>query len=538
MKTIKIILTTITVCFLIISCVDLDETLRSNISAEVHYSTVTGIGDLKTAMYEPLRWYYPNEGGTHLNVVGTDEFTWGFGGREFWNDYSSGLNPTITDPRSMLGLWNNFYRGINYTNALINRVEKVDEISGSQKNSLIAEARFLRAHYYYVLVQHFGPVHLTLQETIGVETEANRTPENEIWPVIIDDLDFAINNLPETAQYGMATKDAARHNLAKVYLILENWDDAYSLASDVVNSGNHSLLENYEDLWDPYNQEHTEVIFGVATPIGNNILPNYAITRSFNARVDRRIQGMTRDPRFGTGNARNKPTRYLIEEIFGNDPNNGGVNIWNDSRFNASFKEAWFYNNPVTLPAGAAIGDTSAYFPVATFYQDLTDEEIADKSYVFFRMDDWTADMYLGMVRKWRTPIESLDGQSGKNFQVFRLADTYLIAAEALMMLGELQRASDYFNVVRKRAEVPGQSIPLIQPSELNIDEILNERSRELAGEFHRWKDLKRTGQLLDRVRAYNDRAAPNIQEFHLRRPIPQSQIDRTTNGYEQNPGY
>jgi hypothetical protein len=140
-------------------------------------------------------------------------------------------------------------------------------------------------------------------------------------------------------------------------------------------------------------------------------------------------------------------------------------------------------------------------------------------------------------MKKFQTPSPAINN-TPRDFIIYRLGETYLIAAEALMMQGMLDEAADYFNEIRRRAEAPGQEIALIEPGELNIDEILNERSRELFGEYMRWKDLKRTGTLLERVRAHNERAAPNIQDHHLLRPIPQSQIDRTDGNFPQNPGY
>jgi len=71
-----------------------------------------------------------------------------------------------------------------------------------------------------------------------------------------------------------------------------------------------------------------------------------------------------------------------------------------------------------------------------------------------------------------------------------------------------------------------------------DIDLILDDRAKELVGECHRWNDLVRIGKLVERVRLYNDDAAPNIQDYHTLRPIPQDQIDRTSGGYAQNPGY
>jgi hypothetical protein len=79
-----------------------------------------------------------------------------------------------------------------------------------------------------------------------------------------------------------------------------------------------------------------------------------------------------------------------------------------------------------------------------------------------------------------------------------------------------------------------------ITAEQLTLDFILDERSRELLGEMHRWFDLKRTGKLVERVKLHNIDAATNIQEFHNLRPIPQDQLDRVTNKeeFKQNEGY
>jgi hypothetical protein len=133
------------------------------------------------------------------------------------------------------------------------------------------------------------------------------------------------------------------------------------------------------------------------------------------------------------------------------------------------------------------------------------------------------------------------EAQSARDVFVIRLAEMYLIAAEAEFKIGKLDSAAYYLNVIRTRAAWPGKTANMqITPAQVTLDFILDERAREFAGEQMRWFDLKRTGKLLDRVKALNPDAAPYIQSFHTVRPIPQSQIDAVSNKNEftQNPGY
>jgi len=135
----------------------------------------------------------------------------------------------------------------------------------------------------------------------------------------------------------------------------------------------------------------------------------------------------------------------------------------------------------------------------------------------------------------------SLNATNGsRDFIVFRLGETYLLAAEAMLGRdGNGSNAVDYINTIRERAAWPGKEADiLVTAGEVDLDYILDEWSRECFGEQSRWLDLKRTGKLLERVKAYNHYAAPNIQAFHLLRPIPANQIIRCTNDYEQNTGY
>jgi len=124
----------------------------------------------------------------------------------------------------------------------------------------------------------------------------------------------------------------------------------------------------------------------------------------------------------------------------------------------------------------------------------------------------------------------------------YRFAETYLIAAEAAFRTGNMGDAVNYINLIRTRAAYPTGNVAAMQitAADINIDFILDERTRELCGEVVRWLDLVRTGKLIERVKLHNSEAAINILPKHILRPIPQAQIDAVTTGtpYPQNPGW
>ena len=160
--------------------------------------------------------------------------------------------------------------------------------------------------------------------------------------------------------------------------------------------------------------------------------------------------------------------------------------------------------------------------------------------------DEWFWDINLfpnlKKVDDFKRP--SINEPAGsRDYIVYRLAETYLIAAEALLQDGRPGEAVEYVNAVRRRAAWPGMEDQMeVTAGDLNIDFILDERGREFYGEQKRWFDLKRTGKLVERVKLYNkgfsSTASDNIQDHHMLRPIPASQRELSTAEYPQNPGY
>lgn len=540
----------------------LEEEIVSGITAD-YYNTAAGFEDGVRASYEPLRSWYGTQRGFTLTVFGTDTYTKGADG-DFKpvNDYETPSLISGTSSNYFRESWNFFYQAINTTNTVIGRAPVVD-MPEAAKAIRVAEARFLRAHYYFLLVQMYGPVHLTLEETTTVITTANRTSVKEIYDVIVADLEYAVATLPATkpADWGRAYKPAAEHMLAKVHLTRgyipeaaqpDDFAKAAQYAQSVFTNYNYfSLVPRFEDLWDIDNQLNQEVIWSVqytSDPLTNVNPINNPAGGEFNQgnkghlyfqmEYDAGHPGTMRDIANGRPFKRFKPTQYTLN-LF---------DLENDSRYHGSFKTVWYANNPNTLPKPPQvpyemkIGDTALYIPT----YEMSAAERATKNYKVFNpslVADRSNGRWFPSLKKFLDPRRLTLAQEpgSRDFFVARLAESYLIAAEANFQLGNLAEAAEQINVVRRRAALPGKEAEMeIAPEQVTMDFILDERARELLGEMHRWFDLKRTGTLIERVRMYNPDGGPNIQPFHVLRPIPQDQLDRVTNPDEftQNPGY
>jgi starch-binding outer membrane protein, SusD/RagB family len=564
MKKINIFLVLLAMAFTNQSCEEfLTEELISDVSASSYYTTAQGFEDAVKATYWWSKPFFGPERGFSMSVFGTDLHTEGAdGSHKTLNRYDGSLNPQQAFVRDT---WRDFYRGINQANAVINRSAGLS-ISEELKTSRIAEVRFLRALFYFMLTSHYGDVHLTLEETEGVEVEANRTAIAEVYKqAIIPDLEFAIANLPETqSDYGRATKPAAEFLLGKV-LLRRGWKSfaesgdfsrAESLFSNVINNYGFALLPEFADLWDIGNEQNSEVIWTIQnskSQVDEGIDPEgHRGHLYFLFEYDVR-PGMTRDITNGRPWKRFRPTEYTL-------------GLWNrdiDSRYDKSYKHAWLANNPNNIPVwseeeaakgyGIAgqpkfeLGDTALFIPGPQREEVWTDERIAATRYaVYTKRKDYCFECgqhlrIFPSLNKWidDTRPDRQKEQGQRDFILMRLAEAYLLRAEARFKQGNLEGAADDINVIRHRGAWPGREAEMeITSADISLDFILDERGRELIGEGHRWMDLTRTNTLVERVRQYNPVGGLNIQDYHVVRPIPQNQIDRTLGGYPQNQGY
>lgn len=568
----------------------LDEKQVSGVSYEF-YNTEQGIEALVWACYAPLRTLATDQYGLNLSNLGTDIYTYTrvASGNEF-HLYTSDLNPT---DYTFQYLWDNFYKGINSCNIAINRIPHVDGTSALSteqgRNEREGEVRFLRAFYYFRLVQTFGPIPLLLKENLQIKNDIKRTAVPEVYDSIIVDLQFAGQHLPATqSEVARVSRAAALHLLAKVYLTRGSavTDQRGQQRTDMDSAAYYAeqciaikgaLLPNYNEARNQYNEGNKEVLFAIQYT--SNILANgpgnwahvFYVMQYDNISGG----GMDRDLANGRAFVRLVPTDYLWS-LFDRK---------NDSRLYKEYKTVWICNttNPGKIQKWTAasapdpslvgqpkfgVGDTAIVFSFDT----VTDNSLIDKKpYVWFPRNKWTDRFfphYRYFLDSTRDGVNNSDGKL--DFPLLWLSETYLIAAEAYGRKGDYTKAVEYINVVRTRAAYKageqktfhyimsdgGDSATLTTSTEAAMqiteddinsptkirDFILEERARELGGDFERWYDLVRTETFYDRVLKYNAAAAPNLKPFHKLRPIPQTHIDRladsSTTTDEQNPGY
>ncbi|SMB87116.1 RagB/SusD domain-containing protein [Hymenobacter roseosalivarius DSM 11622] len=530
------------------SCKDLlEERVVSQVGSE-YITTAAGFDAAVRAVYASLRDFYGRESAMTMTVFGTDTYTMGADGSfKYVNQYTTQFDsrtPFVAD------IWNSFYLGINTANAVIDQAANVTGIDEATKKRRVAEVKFLRAHHYFVLVQMYGAVPLVLSQNTKATKEATRTPVPEVYAAIISDLETALPDLAApTSDYGRATKGACEHLLARVYLTKatseaaapNDYAQAATYAQNVIKNYSYRLLPDFANVFAQGAGEISdEVIF--ATQYTSDPTTNGAGNEThlyFGMEYDVQA-GMRRDIFYGRPFKRFRPTTYTLNTIFADRAN--------DSRYQKSFRSTYLSNNPGTFTnlfdnsktrVTYATGDTAIYLPGV----EWTLAQRARKPYQVLVPSLYRPNLFPTLL-KFLDPLRpDLTYTNGsRDFLMFRLAETQLIAAEALLRMSKPAEALPFINAVRRRAAFPGKEAAMqITAGQLTMDFIMEERERELLGEMFRWFDLKRWGVLVERVRLYNPDAAANIRPFHVLRPIPQDQIDRTAGGaaaFPQNPGY
>jgi hypothetical protein len=553
LDTAKILLITCVSSVLLLTSCDLTEYNPSGLTDESVYTQPEGFESLVNASYSYARWWYGKEEGYAFSVAGTDTWISGSGDENVplstYEDLDSEvdiINGGGVD--DLTGMWKHMYTAINLVNTGIEGVGD-SGLSESLQTTREAELRYLRAFFYWHIVDQWGGVHLTTDPTQGVQTTANRTSVDQFYQQIFTDLEFAVNNLPTTPEDpGRATRPAAEAFMARMHVARGNNQDAIDMADRVIDQYNFELLDDYDALWDMDNLQNSEVVWSV----------NYTRDLTLNDQADELrypqghprggfnghlfflptyddFSGVDRSIEYGRPFNRYMPSRFLLD-LYDRE---------NSTRYDDTFREVW-YSNQENPPQGISPGDTALY---ATS-RDLPDGFGDDKPYIVFDRDQIynpdgspiRRDIYPALTKFVDPTRPSIQLQvSSRDVFVFRLAEMYLIAAEAYLNMGSPGQAVPYINEIRRRAARPGQEAEMeVTASEVDREFLLDEWAREFAGEQLRWTILKRNDALVSRTRAHHPDASPHIQDFHRLRPIPQSQIDAVENDdvFTQNPGY
>ncbi len=459
----------------------------------------------------------------------------------YWRDHNHPTNEAYEEVFTWL------YGIINAANTIIERAEneEVDWSGGGRspqenKNRIVGEARAVRAWAYRHLMYGWGDVPLSLEEARGstIRTDWTRAPVEEVREQIIADLLFAAEHVPvEPSLPGRISKGAVQHYLAEMYILEGEYETAISWTNEVINNGAYRLVTQrygvglnepgvpFMDMFKEGNSNreegNTEALW--VFQFGQNIIGGGGSTyrrthlsRYWNIRIGDVIPLQLTHERGGLGYARKSATKWALELYEpGDDRGSEHAIRWffvlKDAEQNAPYPAD-------NLPPGYAYGDTLWL----DWSRDLTQDDRNRFDWPFFRKAEGT-------------DPNNMQADVNHNDQVYlRLAETYLLRAEAQFHLGRTGDAAQSINEVRRRANASD-----ITAADVTLDFILDERSRELFYEEHRRWTLLRTGKFLERVRAYNKNGGDLVTERDLLFPIPQSVVDANLNSpMPNNPGY
>ncbi len=387
--------------------------------------------------------------------------------------------------------WN--YAGVTRANYIL---ENQDKIDFTGKDVIIAEAKFLRAYYYFQLVKFFGDVPLIVDERLGTDEVKgiDRTPKSQVYSQIETDLIAASSVLPwSSSSKGRADKGAALSLLGKVYLYQNKYTECANTLEQVIQQGKYALLPDYRTLFLVANEGHAESVFDIQYTglegggydclicLEGNAAPGFHGIRQFNG------------PLYGDGNSYNLPSQDLYDAFSAADQVRRDASILDIDAFIAA--EQPNFPTPITYAIGGG-GHTGFYNN--KYIKKLNELGLADN-----------------------------DLTSPVNYTVIRYADVLLMAAEANARLSNDGKAQGFLNEVRTRAGVNSLS----SGGQQLLEDIWSERRFELSGEGLRFFDLVRTGQAANEIQGFTS----GKNELF---PIPQVELDLVGGNWSQNLGY
>lgn len=445
-------------------------------------------------------------------------------------------------------LWNHCYKALANINTFFETIDGTPFANEAEKQQYKAEMKVMRSFFLWVITETWGDTYLprTTDEQEGMM--AARSPRAEFYKEIIGGLEEALTMLPDkrTAEFGRIDMPSAKAFLARMYLYDEQFDKAIDMASQVIDGAyGLELSGSLKDLWND-SKRNKEFVWTTEFVEDESFKQDSYYWQHFAMFIDRFAGVKTECGWTGYGGCGAVPSQYYIS-LF---------NHTADLRWSDLHQWVWLYND--------SSDDTSTFPNMQELYKDTAlylsidpispDEKLRmAKCYTAFDVNDMydkkgvptDRKTFIGMTKfNDHTRPGDMSTNSDRNYPVIRLAEMYLVRAEAKIRntgKPDLKGAANDISAIRKRATRAGyEKDMVVKESQMTVDFILDERGRELAGEWQRWFDLKRLGKLVEHVKLYNPDAASNIKEYHKVRPVPQTQFDGmpdwTTLG--QNEGY
>ena len=495
---------------------------------------------------------------------------------------------TATNWGMYMTKWQNLYEGITRANVVLQNIDRVD-MSDDLKAQYKGEAKFMRALYYFNLLDFYGGVPI-YDETVVVSDEfgkmlSPRSSAEDVRAFIIKDLNDAIASLPTSwATGGRATKTAAQALKGKVLLYNKQYKDAADMFEAVVKSGNHALYPSYENLFKPGGDESSEMIFavqnlsGVSTKNGmpstfylgsrasygscwDNVGPATDFVDTYEYTDGRAFSWEEVYPGYDdiaapSGNTVRKEVwqSTLNTSAPANNNYNDYISKWTshkdellalyeqrDPRLSQTMilpytmYKGWYQNKACDMIFIMPTGNLNA--------------GITDGHGVVRPNKNWFRYLYRKFVAEY-----DMDGQitdrahTPINFPVIRYADVLLMLAECYNELDRQGDAVKYIDMVRTRAGMPGLAVVAAkQGKSVNskawiFERIKLERGWEFAAEGLSFSDERRWGILEEQNGSKYDimgfaRYTRKVLPRDYLWPIPQSEVD-LNEALEQNPGW
>lgn len=477
------------------SACELDETPYSSIAREQFYQTAQDAESALVTVYGSLGTLYAGPAPLLISDFSADQvYPRPVVGRDTYTLFT--YEPTYITVRSFnrtnespLHVWSSCYNGIENANLIITRVPDI-VMDETRRNQIVAEAYFLRAYFYWTLTKNFGDVVLKTEPSATIaEASAAKVSKAEIYNLIYSDLEQAAPNLPSgpgSVQIGRPSQEAAWGLHAKAALYGENYAVALQKAQELINSGKYTLMTD------------VLAVYGTATE-----------------------SAARQENMFAFESEPTNPGRTSqVMGLYG--PANSSAPAYGNQTFGSSFAYQSFFNS----------------FDPADKRRQLLDTNYVNRNGQVVTQRNITPITPNGvLVKKYQDP-NSDGGLTGANIPILRLADVYLIAAEAeARQTGPSATAYGYLNTVRQRAGLPELTPDLSQ--EAFIDAVLQERSWELFAEGDRWYDLTRTDRFLSVIPSATNSVFPvrSPQPRHKYFPIPADEV--AANPFvEQNPDW